>query len=215
MNKIPNILHVIWVGDVTPPNYFYENLASWKQFMPDWEFKVWTNEEIKADIIDLSYLELLNKTRNGAQKTDLLRYYVVNKFGGYYVDADIKPERSLLELNAENNDFVICHDLEITWEYIMCAFFAATANNPILQYAIEQMYNVDYSNKEQHLTTGPGALGRAYFAEKQKVNSLILPYWYFYRNKKGSQHLDGTAVLEDIPGAFGSHQYAQTWVTTE
>lgn len=209
---------MIWVGDVSPPNYFYENLSGWKQLMPDWEFKIWTNEKINELNIDSSYLKLVEKCNNGAQKSDLLRYYVVNQFGGYYVDADIVPERSLNELNVEDYDLVLCHDLEITWEYIIAAFFAATINSPVLKSAIDDMQNVDLTDKEQHLTVGPGAMGRAYFKNKEKVNSTILPYWYFYRNKigdidpakEGSQY--GEYLQENKTGIFGSHRYAATWI---
>jgi hypothetical protein len=47
---------------------------------------------------------------------------------------------------------------------------------------------------------------------KDKVNGLILPYWYFYRNKKGDTKIDGTIIEEDIGNIFGSHRYAATWI---
>lgn len=215
MKKIPNILHMIWVGDVSPPNYFYENLAIWKQLMPDWGFKVWTNEKINELNIDSSYLKLVEKCNNGAQKADLLKYYTVYKFGGYYVDADVEPIKSLNEINIDNHDIVICHDLEITWEYIAVGFFGASINNPVLKSAIDDMQNIDLTDKDQHLTTGPGAMGRAYFKNKEKVNSIILPYWFFYRNKKGDLDINGIPLTEDKIGAFGSHRYAATWVKKE
>lgn len=212
MKPIPNILHMIWVGNDPIPNYFFENLASWKLLMPDWEFKVWTNTDLTTENIDNDYLNLINKTNIGAQKADLLRYYVVNRFGGYYVDSDITPLRSLNELDTNTHDLVLCHDLKIEWAYIINAFFAASPKHSLLEFVIQQMYNVDYNKPEIHLTTGPAALGNAYFNFKDNLNCLILPYWFFYRNKKGDLDINGIPLAEDKTGAFGSHRYAATWV---
>lgn len=212
MKPIPKILHMIWVGVNSAPDYFFENLAAWKQLMPDWEFKIWTNADLTVTNIDKEYLDLINKADTGAQKADLLRYYVVNKFGGYYVDSDITPQRSLNELDTNTHNIVLCHDLKIDWAYIINAFFAASPKHPILEFVIQQMYNVDYNNSEIHLTTGPAALGKAYFNFKNNLNCLILPYWFFYRNKKGDLDINGIPLTEDKIGAFGSHRYAATWV---
>ena len=215
METIPKILHMIWIGEKQAPDYYYIHFDKWKQLMPDWEFKLWSNQELQPELIDYTYLDLINKSTIGAQKADLLRYYVVNKFGGYYVDADIIPERSLSELDSKNKNLILCHDLEITWGYIINSFFAATPDHPLLELILRQMYSVDFNNKDIHLTTGPAALGGAYQCMKENLDCLILPYWYFYRNKKGDLDLNGTYLTEDREDIFGSHRYAATWTTNE
>lgn len=212
MKKIPEILHMIWIGDNEAPDYFFDNLEKWRNLMPNWDIKVWTNSDLTEDKIESSYLALINKSNIGAQKADLLRFYVVNKFGGYYVDSDILPLRNLSELNGEDKDFIICHDLNIEWEYIINAFFAATPNNPALNLIQERMYEVDFNRKDIHLTTGPARLGEAYFRFKEELDFMVLPYWYFYRNKVGDIDLDGSCLTQDKFGAFGWHWYAATWV---
>lgn len=211
MNVIPKILHMIWIGEKEIPDYFFKNLSAWKTLMPGWEFKLWLNSDLRDDKIDLNYLNLINNAKIGAQKADLLRYYVVNKFGGYYVDSDITPIRSLDYLELNGQEFIICHDLEITWPYIINSFFASIPNSKILKFIIEKMKNIDLSIKEIHLTTGPSALGSAYFEFKDTFNFLVLPYWFFYRNKKGDMDVDGRILFEDKSGSFGSHMYAGTW----
>lgn len=213
MEKIPNILHMIWIGSDLVPDYFLKNLEIWKQLMPDWDFKVWTNTDLTTDNIDESYLNLINKTNIGAQKADLLRYYVINKFGGYYVDADVTPQKSLNDLGVTTQDLVICHDLQIEWAYIAIGFFGATPKHPVFKYIIEQMFKVDFNETNIHLTTGPAAFGNAYYMFKDSIDCLILPYWYFYRNKKGDININGDLVLEDVLNVFGSHRYAATWVS--
>lgn len=211
MNNIPKILHMIWVGDNPPGSYYFENLNRWKELMPGWSILSWTNEKLTNLEIDQGYLSLIQKCRNGAQQADLLKYYLVNKYGGVYVDADVVPKRSLEELDLSDNDIVLCHDLPVTWEYIAVGFFASKPGNPILQYAIQGMFEVDFNDVQQHLTTGPGAMGRAYFYNKESCKVLFLPYYYFYRNIKGDQGIGGELVNEDYEEAFGSHRYACTW----
>jgi mannosyltransferase OCH1-like enzyme len=219
MKKIPNILHMIWIGLDPIPDYFIKNLEIWKQLMPDWEFKVWTNTDLTTRNIDESYLNLINQSNIGAQKADLLRYYIVNKFGGYYVDADIVPERSLDELNIESYDLVVCHDMPwIYFPYLAIGFFGAIPKHPIFKDLLQKMYNVDFSRNDIHLVTGPAVFGDSYERIKESSNSIMLPYWYFYRNKigdigpaeKGSEY--GEYLKENKTGIFGSHRYAATWI---
>lgn len=224
MKKIPNILHMIWVGADSPQDYFGKNLAIWKELMPDWEFKVWTNTDLTIDNIDESYLNLINKTNIGAQKADLLRYYVVNKFGGYYVDADTIPERSLEELDVESYDLVVCHDMPyiepligVQDPYLSIGFFGACPKHSIFEHLLPKMYNVDFSRNDVHLTTGPHVFGIAYEQIRKNSKNIMLPYWYFYRNKigdigpgeLGSEY--GVYLQENKTGVFGSHKYAATW----
>lgn len=212
MKSIPNILHMIWIGQNDIPDYFYENMSAWKNLMPDWQIRTWTNSDLNQDNIEFSYLNLINKSNIGAQKADLLRYYIVNKFGGYYVDCDITPKKSLDYLDIGSHDLILCHDLKIEWAYIINAFFGSCSNHKVLNYILEQMYNVNLSDPNIHLTTGPAALGNAYFTFKEDLNCLILPHWFFYRNKKGDIDLETNQILtEDKEGIFGSHQYASTW----
>lgn len=212
MKNIPNILHMIWVGNNPAPDYFYKNISIWSKLMPNWNIKIWQNSDLTTENIESNYLDMINKSNIGAQKADLLRYYVVNKFGGYYVDADITPYRSLEELNIEDQDFILCHDLKIEWAYIINAFFAASSNHKILNYIIQQIFNSDLNNPEIHLTTGPAALGNGFFNFKDSSNYLILPHWFFYRNRKGDIDLETNEILLNTKdGIFGSHEYAATW----
>lgn len=220
MNEIiPKILHMLWVGDAPAPDYFYDNLNRWKELMPSWEFKIWTNKELTEDLIEASYLNLINTATKGAQKADLLRYYVVHKYGGYYMDSDITPIRSLDEINVFNYSCVVCHDRPwITWPYIINAFFGSVASHELLNHVITQMYSVDLTRSDIHMVTGPAALGNAYFALRDRIKCVVLPYFYFYKNKIGDisvgEFVDskyGSYLTQDVEGALGHHKYAATW----
>jgi mannosyltransferase OCH1-like enzyme len=220
MTIIPKILHMIWLGEKERPEYFDININRWKDLMPSWDFKIWTNEHLTEEYIEKSYLQLINKASKGAQKADLLRYYMVYKYGGFYVDADVTPLKSLDFIKTYNYSTVICNDRPwITWAYISIGFFGSVKESEFLKFIIDNMYKVDLENKDIHLTTGPAALGLAYFNLREKISCLVLPYFYFYRNKVGdigpgscADSKFGVYLKDNIDEALGHHFYAATWV---
>jgi mannosyltransferase OCH1-like enzyme len=213
--KIPNILHMIWVGEKEPAEYFWVNLNKWKSLMPNWTYMIWTNDKLTTENIDESYLELINKSRNGAQAADLLGYYVIEKWGGYLLDADITPIKSLDELDIADHEVVLCNDLPTKWEYIASGFFGAIPNHQLFKNIIATAYYTDFNDKNQQISTGPGLLGKevAKLDWNQIKNYLMLPHWMFYRNRIGDPDVYmPNRVMKDHPNAFGHHFYAATWI---
>ena len=66
-------------------------LSSWAELRPDFEIRVWGNEDIRSFISSASPLvrELLTKARNFGEASDTLRIAIVHEFGGIYTDWDI------------------------------------------------------------------------------------------------------------------------------
>jgi len=87
--KIPKIIHQIWLsGEALPENYLYYQ-STWKKFHPDWEFKLWTLEEIAK--FNLKEADIFyNKARTHAGRSDIFKYELLNRIGGVYVDMDIE-----------------------------------------------------------------------------------------------------------------------------
>ena len=124
---IPKKLHMIWVGNDLAPEYVQKNFLKWKELMPEWECKLWTNNDLLDNesnrlLFPLNFIQI---STIPAQKADIMRYFIIKNFGGVYVDADITPYKSLNPI-LEKGSFVACHDLPITWGYISIGFFAAT-----------------------------------------------------------------------------------------
>ena len=44
--RIPKIIHQIWVGPHPFPETSKKLTQTWRNFNPDWEYKLWTNEDI-------------------------------------------------------------------------------------------------------------------------------------------------------------------------
>ena len=84
VDKIPKVIHVIWLGSPLPEKY-----AEWQQTWKDmdgWEYRLWTDSEV-ADLV-LVNRDLYDSLKGYGEKSDLLRYEILYQFGGLYVDTD-------------------------------------------------------------------------------------------------------------------------------
>jgi inositol phosphorylceramide mannosyltransferase catalytic subunit len=84
---IPKIIHQIWLGPNKRPDIW---MNSWKidyvKKYPDWDYKLWTET-------DISSLKLINKKQYDLEpyytgKSDIVRYEILNLYGGVFIDAD-------------------------------------------------------------------------------------------------------------------------------
>ena len=96
---IPKKIHQIWIGGPLPDKYL-KYTKSWKIFHPDWEYRLWTGKDV--DGILSGKRKAYDTATNYGMKSDILRYEILNKYGGLYVDTDfecLKPFDDLLHLN--------------------------------------------------------------------------------------------------------------------
>jgi mannosyltransferase OCH1-like enzyme len=206
---------MVWVGNQEPPKYFIDNLNKWKGLMPQWKFMVWTNDTLTSEYFEEEHLSMLKSIPNPSYVSDFIRFYVLNKWGGYYLDADVTPIRSLDELPI-TKPLVLCNDLpDESPGYMAVGFIASEPNHLVWEHCISDYVN--YSNNQSNLNgkpVGPIILGDVI----QKLNNHIsnkydaLPYWFFYRNRIGDPgpYMPDRIMLNH-PDAFGNHFYAATW----
>ena len=86
-------IHYVWFGGEVP-HHVMENVAKWHELMPEWEIFFW-NEKNLPNFEDDEYTQLIIKEKRYGFASDLLRYQLVNKFGGFYLDTDMVLLRSL------------------------------------------------------------------------------------------------------------------------
>jgi mannosyltransferase OCH1-like enzyme/GT2 family glycosyltransferase len=99
IDVIPKNLHMIWIGGQIPLKY-NRLIESWRKHHPDWNFKIWGDE----DLTDFNMVNKVayNAVPNMGVKSDILRYEILYRYGGLYIDTDfecIKPFNDLLYLD--------------------------------------------------------------------------------------------------------------------
>jgi len=195
---IPRKLHII-TGD-TPPDYAIEYIAQWKALMPDWEIRHWKDEHVTEEEFPADIVEKIKSCEKGAQRADIMRYFIVEKHGGFYVDSDVKPHRSLEPLRFMSADIILCHDNIVEWEYVINAFFGGVAHHPLLQHACEMARNAQLNTGDIHFKTGPHLWGIAVsqVPPPDGKKYMLLPTEYFYVNEWNNNR-------------FAQHLYAASW----
>lgn len=99
---IPKIVHLIWLGPRSYPEYAFDNLKQWLKINPNYQFFLWTDDPffetfpidhicIKRLSVDFS-LKFLQKeydqNSSYAAKSDILRLELLYEYGGFYTDYD-------------------------------------------------------------------------------------------------------------------------------
>ena len=80
-------IHYIWLGGKDKPKNFEEIFRGWQKYAPDFEIKEWNESNI--DEFDLpEYYNNCIKLKKWAFASDALRFVVLEKYGGIYLDID-------------------------------------------------------------------------------------------------------------------------------
>lgn len=82
---IPKIIHQIWLGNKYKPPI--EWMQTWKEKHPDWEYKLWTDEDVKN--LPMKCRRAFDlQPKDYVYQSDVLRYEILFRYGGIFIDAD-------------------------------------------------------------------------------------------------------------------------------
>jgi hypothetical protein len=131
--KIPATLHRIWLGRNPLPAEFQEFGRTWERLHPGWESRLWTDENLPPLVNQTAF----ENAPSFAAKADILRYEILLRHGGVYVDTDFECLRSLETLLAEVDCFVAQQrDLDSDFGrfcYVNNALMGAVPEHPLFQ----------------------------------------------------------------------------------
>jgi len=104
---IPKLIHQIYgifddnkkLEDIPP---FKKHQAITKKFCNDYKYKykLWSLKECEELICEFypEYIDLWNHFRFPIQRADFIRYLILHKYGGFYIDLDVSPMKDLKDL---------------------------------------------------------------------------------------------------------------------
>jgi hypothetical protein len=98
---IPKVIHYCWFGRATVPKLALMCIESWKQYLPDYELRLW--DETTFDVSSNPYTKEAFEAKKYAFVSDYVRLYALYMHGGVYMDTDVevlKSLDSLLKLSA-------------------------------------------------------------------------------------------------------------------
>lgn len=90
---IPKIIHYAWFGGKPLPADAQKYIEQWRRLLPDYEIRRWDESNFPLDYN--RYTRQAAKMKAWAFVSDVCRLYVLDKFGGIYLDTDIELLKTL------------------------------------------------------------------------------------------------------------------------
>lgn len=93
--KIPKVIHYCWFGRGEKSELIINCINSWKEKLPDYEIIEWNEDNFDINMID--YTKEAYEAKKYAFVSDYARLWIVNNYGGIYLDTDVEVLRNLDE----------------------------------------------------------------------------------------------------------------------
>jgi hypothetical protein len=90
---IPRKIHYCWFGKNPKPALVQQCILSWGKHFKDFEIIEWNEDNF--DIAAHPFAAYMHRAKKWAFLSDYVRMYVINKFGGVYLDSDCEAHDNL------------------------------------------------------------------------------------------------------------------------
>ena len=175
LDKIPKLIHQIWIGGEVPQT-LVDMADSVKAANPDYEYKLWLESD--ADSFQFETKKIYDAATNPGQKSDILRYAILKKYGGIYLDTDFIGVKSFDQLLHLDFFVGVSYDKEPT---LFNGLIGAVPNHPVIIEANVFGEIRDGDGMDVIKTTGPWFLTKKLFKNIDKAGKIVvLPLTYFY-----------------------------------
>jgi hypothetical protein len=94
---IPKIIHLCWFSGDPYPELIRKCLESWRQFLPDYEIKLWDAAQL-AKVEMPEWVSQAITAKKYAFAADYVRLYALYTYGGFYLDSDVQVLHSFDDL---------------------------------------------------------------------------------------------------------------------
>ncbi len=207
---IPKKIHYCWFGGNPLPKDAQRYIKSWKKYLPDYEIIEWNENNFDLDM----YQFTREAYDNGkyAFITDVVRLYVLKKYGGIYMDTDVEVLKSL--------DRFLTHAAFSGFEndsFVPTGIMASEANGKWVNDLLAYYDNRHFVKENGELDT----ISNTYIITqmmKQKgfrMNNLfqeIENYVAFYPNEYFCPKSYRTGKIELTQNSYTIHHFAKSWI---
>ena len=124
---IPKIIHYCWFGRGEMPELVQKCIASWHVHMPNWQYRLWTEENFDIASAPIYVQEAYN-VRKFAFVSDYVRLWALEREGGLYMDVDFEVYKSFDDLMEQYEAFAGYEGSKLN--PVMMGVIAAKAHHP-------------------------------------------------------------------------------------
>jgi hypothetical protein len=212
----------MWIGPKLP-THLISMVSIWQQLPYPWQYKLWTEKEI--DALGLINRDLYDAATNYAEKSDIVRYEILARFGGVYADCDVtlvRPEE-LQKLHMNYDFYAGLEQLSDQRTFsIGNSIIGCVPNHPVMHAIVKDMHAWNSMCKDYYvqeaangrvvekweptcLRTGPGYLSAMVYkhgAQDLLHRNIIFPPDTFYPYD----------FTQDKPDIIARHEYEGSWL---
>lgn len=172
---IPKIAHWIWLYEPLP-EWAVQNIAQFQKLHPGWTTIVWHQPPRE---FPKGLRQLMDKLEFYASRSDILRYWLLNRFGGIYLDCDNYALRYFGPLLV-NQFFTASYDEEDP-ALVGCGLMGSEPESYASGMILESVrLRASLSNVYERTSFGPKIMQALFARDAASWSAKLLPYYYFY-----------------------------------
>jgi inositol phosphorylceramide mannosyltransferase catalytic subunit len=200
--RIPRTIHRVWLGEEPMPaehEHFGETFA---QHHPGWEMRLWTDDDMPE--LDITATER-ERARTASELSNLVRYEVLHRFGGVYIDTDVECKRPLAPLLRGIDAFAA---LELPGSACN-AVLGAVAGHPVFARAARLARKTLGDGAHSADANGPYLFTLILEQELEREPNMAIfgaPLFYPYRWDELERR------NEAFPNAYAIHHWTLSWL---
>lgn len=198
---IPAIIHQVKLGDLTMRPAWQEARQDCLDLHPAWQFKLWQDEEAN-EFVQRHYPDLYGTYRQypmEIQRSNVLRYLLLNHFGGFYLDLDLRCRTPLDLLRTQA---FITPPANPTG--VNNAFIASVPRHPFWSHLIANLQAYDLAWLHSPYVTNMMSTGCHFFSTMHRTSVDHASLGILDQSNKLNGHVT-TALFEHL-GASSWHK---------
>ena len=174
---IPKNFHWVWLGKNPLPPQFKSYILTWIYYNPGFKCFIWNEKNLFA----LRNQTLYEKAESYSERSDIIRYEALHRYGGIYLDTDFECYAPMDEfLNQE-----VLLSFEQPGGHVATAIIGAEPQHSLMEQCISRMsewYEINSHTKDPSITSGPAWLSHCWQQTNLPIitdTMLFFPYlWH-------------------------------------
>lgn len=210
---IPHIIHQTWKTN-TVPKKWQSFTRKVRKLNPDWSYRLWSDDDndafVKEEFPD--FYPVFSDFPKGIMRADVIRYLIMYKMGGVYLDLDYEM---LAPFDFGEHEIVLplnnCPQSGGTRDELGNCIFASEPGHPFWKDVIDELKNNPPVIKNYHgvvNATGPGLLTRIYY--EKNYQHLYTPARMLYHPPSPHRRRD-TVNIKKNGVSLGIHHPWGSW----
>ena len=213
---IPKKLHFIWLGKKEIPIHFNDFIIEWRQNYKDYDIIIWNDEMVEREnLVPDELKKYYFSDFPEAFKADILRYIILNKYGGIYLDTDFE---CLKKIPDHFLNFKFLGGIQNNGE-VAIGFFASQINNELLIETIESIpksintaiQGNYYTCENIYRITGPQFFNRICLKYLSNTDYFFFTKEYFYPYWFEEKHRRYEQFDISSPLSYAVHHWEKSW----